>query len=85
MQNFVPYEKLSKKKKRELDRARRGSWHGLDPVTRTKESAKVYTRKRSRSLYDDDGSGSFFAERRGARSKNQGIETASAVWYNLSA
>ena len=30
---FVPYGKLSKKKKRELDRARRGGWGGMSPVT----------------------------------------------------
>ena len=34
MEKFIPYEKLSKKKQRELDLKRRGSWGGLNPVTR---------------------------------------------------
>ena len=47
MEKFIPYEKLSKKKKRELDAARRGSWNGIDPVSRRVESKKVYNRKRA--------------------------------------
>ena len=48
MDKFIPYEKLSKKKKRELDAARRGSWGGLSPVTRRPEDPKAYKRKKLR-------------------------------------
>ena len=46
MQKFVPYEKLSKKKQRELNKKQRGSWGGLNPVSRKVESAKIYNRKK---------------------------------------
>ena len=49
---FIPYDKLSKKKKRELDRRKRGDWGGLSPVTRRAEKAMVYKRERIRP-YDD--------------------------------
>ena len=48
MEKFIPYEKLSKKKKRVLDAARRGSWGGLSPVTRRAENPKAYKRKKAR-------------------------------------
>ena len=44
MSNFVPYEKLSRKKKRELDRQRRNIW-GISPITRKPENPKAYKRK----------------------------------------
>ena len=45
MSSFVPYEKLSKKKKRELDRQRRNVW-GISPITRKPENPKAYKRKK---------------------------------------
>ena len=45
---FVPYDKLSKKKKREADRARRGSWGALSPVTRRAPDPKAYRREKLR-------------------------------------
>lgn len=53
MAKFVPYEKLSKKKKRELDALRRGSWNGVNPVTRRSENPKAYNRKKARRWKDD--------------------------------
>lgn len=50
MAKFVPYEKLSKKNKRELDRSRRGSWNGINPVTRKSADRKVYNRKKARKI-----------------------------------
>ena len=47
MEKFVPYEKLSKKEKRRLDQARRGSWGDVNPVSRKVESKKAYNRKRT--------------------------------------
>ena len=42
---FTPYEKMSKKAKAALNKSRRTEW-GFSPVTRTKESKKVYNRKK---------------------------------------
>ena len=45
MKDFVPYEKMSKKQKREYDRKQRGTWQ-LSPVTRIAETNKKhYSRK----------------------------------------
>lgn len=60
MEKFVPYQKLSKKKKRELDKARRGSWHGINPVTRKPENSRAYNRKKTRTWSDDSWAVSFF-------------------------
>lgn len=47
MEKFIPYEKLSKKERRRLDAAKRGSWGGLDPVTRVPRNPKAYKRDKS--------------------------------------
>lgn len=44
MKTFVPYEKLSKAKRREIDRARRGGWGAVNPVTRRPERPDAYKR-----------------------------------------
>ncbi len=59
---FVPYGKLSKKKKRELNRARRGGWGGMSPVTRRGENPKAYKRKKIR-LSDLSGELDLFSRR----------------------
>ena len=56
MNNFIPYEKLSKKKKRELDNSRRGTWGELNPVTRRPVPAKAYSRSKARKWNYDDSS-----------------------------
>ena len=60
MEKFVPYEKLSKKKRRELDLMRRGSWGGLNPVTRKPANPKAYNRKKAQSWKNDSGSALLF-------------------------
>ena len=61
MKTFVPYEKLSKKKKREADRAGRGGWGGINPVTRRPERSDAYNRrtmkKEALTARNDGGSG----------------------------
>ena len=52
-QKFVPYEKLSKKKRREMDATRRGSWGALNPVTRVPENPRAYNRKKAQRRMDD--------------------------------
>ena len=60
MEKFVPYEKLSKKKKKELDSARRGTWYGINPVTRKPENSRAYNRKKTRTWSDDSWAVSSF-------------------------
>ncbi|MBR6413116.1 MAG: hypothetical protein IKS21_00715 [Oscillospiraceae bacterium] len=55
MEKFIPYEKLSKKKQRELNAARRGTWT-INPVTRKPANPKAYNRKTARNWKDDSDS-----------------------------
>ena len=54
MKKFVPYRKLSKKKRRELDRERRNTWGSLNPVTRSTANPKAYKREKARDWEHDD-------------------------------
>lgn len=56
MQKFIAYEKLSKKKQRELNSKMRGTWGSLNPVTRRPENPKAYNRKKARTwgVYSPD-------------------------------
>ena len=47
MEQFIPYEKLSKKKKREQNAARRVVWE-RSPVTRRPANPKAYDRNKAR-------------------------------------
>lgn len=44
MKKYVPYEKMSKKQKAAVDRERRGTWGGLNPVTRKSSNKTLYDR-----------------------------------------
>ena len=55
MEKFIPYEKLSKKKKRELNAGRRNVWT-ISPVTRKPENPKAYNRKKAQKWMDDSSS-----------------------------
>lgn len=54
MKIFVPFEKLSKKQQQEINKQRRGSWGGINPVTRKPDNPKAYNRKKTR-MWSDDG------------------------------
>jgi hypothetical protein len=56
---MIPYEKMSKKAKKELDRKKRRDWGGLNPVTRKPENLGAYNRnkERSRRWEEDDARG----------------------------
>mgnify|MGYP003305733094 CR=1 FL=1 len=56
MEKFVPYEKLSRKKKRELDRLRRGTWGSVNPVTRKPQNSKAYNRRQAQKWKYDSNS-----------------------------
>jgi len=53
MEKFIPYEKLSKKKQRQLNSEKRGSWQGLNPVTRKSENPRAYNRRKAQKWRDD--------------------------------
>ncbi len=53
MEKYVPQEKLSKKKRRALAAKQRGSWGGLNPVTRKPENPKAYKRKKAGQWRED--------------------------------
>ena len=53
MEKFIPYEKLSKKEKREIDKARRQTWVELNPVTRKPENCRAYNRNKARNWKRD--------------------------------
>lgn len=53
MEKFIPYEKLSKKQQRELNRANRGSWGAVNPVTRKPANPKAYNRQKARRRKND--------------------------------
>ncbi len=49
MDKYIPYEKLSKKARRERDAAKRGTWGGISPITRKPENSKTYNRRKAQS------------------------------------
>ena len=65
MKDFVVYEKCSKKEKRTRDAMRRGSWNGVNPVTRAVPSKKQYKRNpKHKSRACSDAWGSLLYERK---------------------
>ncbi|MBQ4061661.1 MAG: hypothetical protein IJD14_02260 [Christensenellaceae bacterium] len=56
MEKYISEKKLSKKKRKELEKERRVMWN-FDPHVRVKKSAKVYDRKKLGHITDDT---SFF-------------------------
>lgn len=59
MKKYTPFEKLSKKKQRELNAQRRGTWNGVNPVTRRPENPKAYNRRKAQKWKDDSNSVPF--------------------------
>ena len=49
MNKNIPFEKLSKKKQRELNAQRRNTWGELNPVTRKPENSKADNRAKAQS------------------------------------
>ena len=43
---WTPLEKQNKKSRRNFYAAKRGSWNGISPATRTVQSGKIYDRNR---------------------------------------
>jgi len=60
MEKFIPFEKLSKKEQRRQNALRRGSWGGLNPVTRRPQNPKAYRRQQARNRIDDPHACGFY-------------------------
>ena len=60
MQKFIPFEKLSKKKQRELNARQRGDRGGLTPVTRRPAEPRAYNRRKARKWRDDPDLRAFY-------------------------
>ena len=52
MDKYIPGEKLGKKARRELDAESRGTWGGINPITRKSKNEKAYNRKKARREMD---------------------------------
>ena len=53
MEKFIPYEKLSKKEQHRINKAKRGTWGDLNPVTRKPTNSKAYNRRRAQAWKKD--------------------------------
>lgn len=51
--DFVPYDKMSRKKKREIDKQKRGNWGGVNPVSKPFND-KRHHKKHSEDYDEDD-------------------------------
>jgi len=49
MEKLIPFEKLSKKKQKELNKAKRTTWGMTNPVTRREKNPRAYDRNKLRS------------------------------------
>lgn len=57
MEKYIPYEKLSKKQQKAINAQKRGSWGGMNPVTRKPEHSKAYNRQKAKKWkFDSDSS-----------------------------
>lgn len=54
MTQLTPVYKRSKKAQREYHAKQRGSWYGLNPITRTVQSRKAYDRARVKQEHRRD-------------------------------
>lgn len=55
MKKHICYDKLTKKKKHEIDLISRGTWFGVNPVTRKPENSKAYNRRKAQDWKKDSG------------------------------
>ena len=57
MKKFISYQKMSKKKQKEINKQKRGNWGDIKPITKVVPSKKIYNRKAKK---DHDFYGLFF-------------------------
>lgn len=51
MKTFIPINKMTKKQQKEYYSRQRGTWNGLNPVTRTVPNGKAYNRNKKKQEY----------------------------------
>ena len=54
MERYIPVDKLSKKQRKAYYAAKRGSWNGVNPVSRQVPSKKIYNRKQAKHWREED-------------------------------
>ena len=54
---FVPYEKMSKKQKKEMDSQKRVTWGSRSPVTRYPKHSSAYDRNKEKEKLRNDTRG----------------------------
>ncbi len=54
MDKFVSYDKMSKKEKKKIDSAKRGSWNGVDPATKMVDTDKKRYRRTPKTSENSD-------------------------------
>ncbi|MGI6014658.1 MAG: hypothetical protein ACOX7K_10380 [Oscillospiraceae bacterium] len=54
MDKFVPFQKQSKKKQKEQNTSKRGSWGVCNPVTRKPANPKAYNRNKAKKWDDTE-------------------------------
>lgn len=64
MERYIPVDKLSKKQKKAYYAAKRGSWNGVNPVSRQVPSKKIYNRKQAKHWREEDALPVLFLEHR---------------------
>lgn len=47
-------QKMSKKERKAYFAAQRGSWYGINPVTRTPKNSRAYDRAKSKAMFQRD-------------------------------
>ena len=53
MNKNISYKKLSKKEQQKVNKARRGTWGALNPVTRKPDNSRAYNRAKEKArAYD---------------------------------
>lgn len=54
MKKVIPLSKQSKKEQHKYYALKRGSWNGIDPVTRKAKNPKAYDRQKAKKFCGDD-------------------------------
>ena len=51
MEKFISYQKMNKKKQKEINKQKRGNWGDIKPITKVVPNKKIYNRKAKRDHY----------------------------------
>lgn len=68
MEKLIPLSKMSKKARKAYNESKRGSWNGLNPITRTNAKSKGYNR-----AFEKQSAGELFAIANTARINPAGV------------